>query len=63
MGLRPDYTLNSKTLIYILGPVHHDDLIYLLTGRKIATDFELDSPYSKHVAKTTGLWAAFVQNG
>lgn len=50
-------------LIYILGPVHHDDLIYLLTGRGVVADFEVDSPYSKHVAKTTGLWAAFVQNG
>lgn len=47
----------------VLGPVHHDDLLYLLTARGAVTDFDFDTADSEHVTKATGLWAAFVQNG
>ncbi|XP_058065623.1 juvenile hormone esterase [Anopheles bellator] len=45
------------------GAVHHDDLIYLLTGPFLAPMFNATDPEHQTVVRMTSMWASFAMHG
>uniref|UniRef100_A0A182JE42 COesterase domain-containing protein n=1 Tax=Anopheles atroparvus TaxID=41427 RepID=A0A182JE42_ANOAO len=45
------------------GAVHHDDLLYLLTGPFIAPMFNTSDPENETVVRMTTMWTSFAMHG